>query len=549
MMEYLDLYKEEIENGKSIIGKWMRLNLEYVENGLKENRFFYDSKKANKAINFIERFCHHVEGQTGLFKLELWQKYFIACMFGLVDENGYRQFKEFVLITGRKQGKSLFAGAIELCEAFCEKEAGMQIYNLAPKLEQAGIIFRTAYNMIERVPSLAKRAKKRRTDVYLPFNNCTLKPIAFSSKKSDGFNPQMTTFDEFSAWEGDSGQKMYDVMLSAGGARKQPIYLAVSTANYIDNGLYDHLFARGTSLLLGTSEEQKLLPFFYMIDDEKKWDDIDELKKAMPNLGVSVSVSYMEEEIRKAKSSHDYKSEFMTKYCNIKQNALSAWLSAEEIRRTMCERIDPENFRNTFGVGGIDLSQTSDLTACSIVIKRDGKDYILSHFFLPTNRIKALSERDKIPYEKFVQLGFLSPSGDNYVDYHDVCNWFLHMRDKYGIRCSVIGYDRYSAQYLVDEMTKKGFLMDDVIQGTNLTAIIDEFGGLVRDGKVMTGTNGLLQSHFASVGLQKAYNDNRVRPIKVDQRRHIDGFVSVIDAYTVRQKYWDKYKWRLENRR
>jgi phage terminase large subunit-like protein len=123
------------------------------------------------------------------------------------------------------------------------------------------------------------------------------------------------------------------------------------------------------------------------------------------------------------------------------------------------------------------------------------------------------------------------------------------LRKKYRIYCCVIGYDRYSSQYLVDEMEKKGYLMDDVIQGTNLTPIVNEFGGLVRDGKIRTGTNGLLQSHFASVALKKTTNDNRVRPDKVDQKKHIDGFVSVIDAYTVRQKHYEKYKWRLENKK
>lgn len=546
-MKYLDLYKKEISEGRATVGKWIKLNIEMIESGLKEGRFFYDDKKADLSIQFIERFCHHVEGKTNLIKLEPWQKYFLACVFGIVDENGHRQFREVVLVMGRKQGKSLLAAAIEVKFVFTEREAGMQIYNLAPKLEQAHIIFNVAYNMIDCVKSLAKRMKKRRADMYFPFNKCTLKPIAFNSKKSDGFNPNMVTYDEFAAWEGDRGLAMYNVMMSAQGAREEPLNIACSTANYIDDGLYDELMARSTSVLLGTSQETRLLPFIYMIDDEKKWDDMEELKKAMPNLGVSVSYDFIEEEIRKAKSSHDYMLEFKTKYCNIKQNSISAWLSAQEIKRTYCDTLKYEYFRGTFGVGGVDLSQTTDLTACCVVIQINGIDYILSHFFLPANKIEELSDRDHIRYGKFIELGYLSPSGENYVDYHDVCNWFIQLKEKYGIYCCAIGYDRYSAQYLVDEMSKKGFLMDDVIQGTNLTPIIDEFGGLVRDGKVQTGTNGLLQSHFASVALKKVANDNRVRPEKVDPRKHIDGFVSVIDAYTVRQKYWKQYQWRLMN--
>lgn len=546
-MKYLELYKKQIKEGKAVVGKWIQLNIEYIENGLKEGRFFYNDKKANEAIVFIERFCHHVEGKTSLIKLEPWQKYFLSCVFGIVDSNGNRQFREIVLIMGRKQGKSLLAGAIEVKIAFTEREAGMQIYNLAPKLEQAHIIFNVAYNMIDRVPSLAKRMRKRRADMYFPSWNCTLKPIAFNSKKSDGFNPSAVTYDEFAAWEGDRGLAMYNVMLSAQGARKQPLNIACSTANYIDDGLYDELMARSTSVLLGTSEETRLLPFIYMVDDVKKWDDMNELKKAMPNLGVSVSYEFIEEEIRKAKGSHDYKLEFMTKYCNVKQNSISAWLSSQEIKKTICEKLDPEDFRGCYGVGGIDLSRTTDLTAASIVIRKNGLDYVLTQFFMPENKIDELSDRDHIRYRKFVDLGFLTPSGQNFVRYEDVADWFKMMRDKYEIVCCVVGYDRYSSQYLVDKMQNDGYPMDDVIQGTNLTSIINEFGGLLRDGVVRTGTNGLLQSHFASVALKKVTNDNRVRPEKVDQRKHIDGFVSVIDAYTVRAKWYEKYKWLLDS--
>ena len=434
-MKYLELYKKQIKEGKAVVGKWIQLNIEYIENGLKEGRFFYNDKKADEAIVFIERFCHHVEGKTSLIKLEPWQKYFLSCVFGIVDSNGNRQFREIVLIMGRKQGKSLLAGAIEVKIAFTEREAGMQIYNLAPKLEQAHIIFNVAYNMIDRVPSLAKRMRKRRADMYFPSWNCTLKPIAFNSKKSDGFNPSAVTYDEFAAWEGDRGLAMYNVMLSAQGARKQPLNIACSTANYIDDGLYDELMARSTSVLLGTSEETRLLPFIYMVDDVKKWDDMNELKKAMPNLGVSVSYEFIEEEIRKAKGSHDYKLEFMTKYCNVKQNSISAWLSSQEIKKTICEKLDPEDFRGCYGVGGIDLSRTTDLTAASIVIRKNGLDYVLTQFFMPENKIDELSDRDHIRYRKFVDLGFLTPSGQNFVRYEDVAEWFKMMRDKYEIVC------------------------------------------------------------------------------------------------------------------
>ncbi len=547
-MKYLEEYKDRINKGVDVVGTWIYKNLDMVEQGLKNGDFYYDDKKADFAINFIEKFCHHYEGRTDNVKLEAWQKYFVACMFGLVDFDGTRHFREFVLIVARKQGKSLFASALQVYTLFCDNEAGMQIYNLAPKLKQAKIIFQGAFNMIEQVETLSKRVKKRRDDVYFPKKKATMQPLAFNGKKSDGFNPQFTTFDEFAAWEGEQGLKMAEVMLSAVGARKQPIFLYTSTANYIDNGLYDEIMARSTAVLQGTSQENRLLPFIYAIDDESKWDNMEELKKAMPNLNVSVTEKFLEEEINKAKASEVHKSEFLTKYCNIKQNSITAWLSKSDVLSMSGKPLDIADFAHTYAMGGVDLSQTTDLTAASIVIRMDGEDYIFTHFWLPANRIKELEERDMIPYSRFVELGYLSPSGENYVQYSDVTNWFLDIRKKYKIYCLVVGYDRYSAQYFVDEMNKNGFITDDVIQGTNLTPVIYEFEGLVKDKVVHTGSNGLLQTHFSSVAIQKVAEDNRVRMRKIEERKHIDGVASVIDAYTVRQKWYDKYKYRLENK-
>lgn len=99
---YLEAYKKEIESGRYVVGKWMEKNLELIEEGLNEKKFFYNPEKAEKAIGFIENYIHFVEGKASNFKLEIWQKYITACIFGLVDKEDIRQFKEFVLIVGRK---------------------------------------------------------------------------------------------------------------------------------------------------------------------------------------------------------------------------------------------------------------------------------------------------------------------------------------------------------------------------------------------------------------------------------------------------------------
>ncbi|WP_289683757.1 terminase large subunit [Faecalibaculum rodentium] len=543
---YLQEFKQDIADGKYVIGQWMQLNIQYVEKCLTEGVCFYDPLKAEVKIRFIETQCRYVEGRSGPFLLETWQKYIVACIFGLVDDDGYRHFTEIVLIIGRKQGKSTFAAALEMTIAYTEKELGMQLYNLAPKLQQANIIYDQTLLMIGKNKTASKLGKKRRSDFYIAKTNTKISPLAFNSKKSDGFNPYFACFDEFAAWEGTKAVDMWNVMLSAQGGRHDPINLACSTANIVDGGLYDELFPRCTSVLLGTSEEENLLPFLFMIDDIQKWDDVQELKKALPNLGVSFFEKNLKKEIRKAHASPSYKNEFICKYCNIKMNTIAAWIPQEAIRLSQGDVIKPEDFRRMACVGGVDLSQTTDLTSACVVINFEGVNYVYSHFWIPAGRLKELTDRDNVDYSAMVSYGFLSLSGDKFVDYKDVTRWFVDIRKEYKLNVLVVGYDRYSSTYFVDEMKQQGFLMDDVNQGTNLTPILTEFEGLIMQGLIQTGTNGLLQSHIRNTAIKREADGKRMRMLKISATKHIDGMAALIDALTVKSKYNDQYKWLLE---
>lgn len=543
---YLQEFKQDIADGKYVLGQWMQLNIQYVEKCLSEGKCLYDPLKAEKKIRFIETQCRYVEGRSGPFLLESWQKYIVACIFGLVDEDGFRHFTEIVLIIGRKQGKSTFAAALEMTIAYTEPELGMQLYNLAPKLQQANIIYDQTLLMIAKNKTASKLGKKRRSDFYIAKTNTKISPLAFNSKKSDGFNPYFACFDEFAAWEGVKAVDMWNVMLSAQGGRHDPINLACSTANFIDGGLYDELFPRCTSVLLGTSEEENLLPFLFMIDDIQKWDDVQELKKALPNLGVSFFEKNLQKEIRKAHASPSYKNEFICKYCNIKMNTVAAWIPQEAIRLSQGDVIKPEDFQRMACVGGVDLSQTTDLTSACVVINFEGVNYVYSHFWIPAGRLKDLTERDNVDYSAMVSHGFLSLSGDKFVDYKDVTKWFVNLRKEYKLNILAVGYDRYSSTYFVDEMKQQGFMMDDVNQGTNLTPILTEFEGLIMQGLVQTGTNGLLQSHIRNTAIKREGDGKRMRMLKISETKHIDGMAALIDALTVKSKYNDQYKWILE---
>lgn len=544
---YITEYNDAICTRKVRVGKWIKKIYSLICQKIESKEYFFDIEKAEKAIEYIENFCHHSKGRNDLITLELWQKAAVSAMFGIVDENGTRIFREVFIVIARKNGKSLFASAIISYMAYIEDEYGQEIYCLAPKLEQANLVYDGFYQMIQLEPELAELAKKRRSDIYISESNTVIKPIAFNAKKSDGFNPQLVVCDELAAWQGDAGLKQYEVMKSALGSRKQPMILSISTAGYINDSIYDELMKRSTSFLLGNSNEKRLLPLLYMIDDVEKWSDLEELKKSNPNLGVSVSEDFYLEEIAVAEQSLSKKTEFLTKYCNIKQNSSVAWLPYEVIDALTGEKLDLNDFRECYCVGGIDLSQTTDLTACSIIVEKGGRLYTFTQFFMPRNKIDELQEREGVPYRIYEKQGLIKLSGDNYVDYNDCFEWFVRLVEEYHIYPLQIGYDRYSAQYLIQQMKAYGFHMDDVYQGENLTPVIYEAEGLMRDGKLRIGDNNLLKAHLLNTALKVNSESRRVRIIKIEQRCHIDGCAALIDALTVRQKWFEVIGEQLKN--
>ena len=563
-------YYQRIQNGSVAVGRWIRLLYEYLVSGLQEKRFDFDQKKADDAITWIEAHCFHTEGRLapGPLKLELWQRAFISAIFGIVDKDGERQFREIVLVIARKNGKSKLAASIAEYIWRAAGGYGAKIYCLAPKLDQADIVYNDIWQMTTLDPEYIKLKelieterdehnkrthddselpKRRQSDLYIPSTNSSAKKIAFSAKKSDGFNPSLCICDEVAAWEGDKGLKQYEVMASAMGARPDGMMLSCTTSGYVNDSIYDEILKRSTRFLLGDSKETKLLPFLYMIDDVDKWNDINELRKSNPNHNVSVTIDYLLEEIAKAEGSLSKKAEFITKYCCLKQNSSMAWLPEKTVEQACGPELSLEDFRNSYCVGGIDLSQTRDLTSCCVMIEKDGELYVFSKFFLPAEKIDEAIQRDGVPYNIYIQRGLLQPSGDNFVDYHDCYNWFVDLVEKYQIFPLQIGYDRYSAQYLVQDLSAYGFHMDSVYQGENLYGMILETQGLLEDGKIHIGDNDLLKAHLLNSAVKMSTERGRGKLVKVNPSLHIDGTAALLDAMTVRQVHYSEIGEQLRN--
>lgn len=549
MDNFIFAYYQKIKDGSIVVGRWIEMLYDVIVAGIEDGTYIFNQQKANRAIKFIETFCRHNKGKLAPkpFKLSLWEKAFISCLYGIVDEDDRRIFREVALFIGRKCGKTLLASAIISYEAFVDGEFGSEIYCVAPKLDQADLVFSAFEFTVAKSPELTRRIRKRKTDYIIDQTNTTIRKIAFNEKKADGYNPMLTVADEMSSWQAARGLKQWEVMVSGTGARLEPITLAISSGGYVDEGVYDELFKRGTRFLMGESTERHLLPVFYMIDDPEKWDDINELRKSLPTMGESVPIQFILDEIDIARSSLSKKTEFLCKYCNLKQSASSAWLSAQTIQKMTGDKLDLEDFRGCYAVVGIDLSQTTDLSSACFVIQKNNQIYIFSKFWLPSEKIDEATQRDGLPYNIYIKRGFLDASGDNFIDYHDVFVWIVSIIKKYKLYVQVVGYDRYSAQYLVQELNGCGLKTDDVYQGDNLWGVLQEMEGLFKDGRVHIGDNDLLKVHLLNCAIKMSVERGRGKLVKLNASQHIDGAAALADAFCVRQKYWNEFGKRLEN--
>ena len=548
-------YWNEIQTGGVVVGKWIRMLYDVLLQGISENRWFYDDRLAQNAIGFIHRFCHHYKGQLAprRFRLDLWERAGISDIFGIVDGEGKRQFSQVFWPVGRKQGKTLLAGGIGTYMGYAAGEYGSEIYYLAPKLEQADLAYSALEFNVHAEPELEAITKSTKyRGLVIGETNTIIRKLAFTSKKSDGYNPMFYCADEVAAWPGVNGLRQWEVMASGTGARREPLGLAISSGGYENDGLYDELMKRGTAFLMGNSREQHILPIIYMIDDPEKWDDLTELKKSLPGLGISVSEEFIRKEIDTAHESISKEIEFKTKYCNIKQSISTAWLKAEDINKAFGHRLNLEAIREFYCVGGVDLSQTTDLTSACVMVEINGILWVHSHFWLPNKRLEEATKRDNIPYEIYIKKGFLSLSGEEFINNDDVLLWFMDLVKRYKIFPLIVGYDRWSAQDFVMKLEQKHFKTDSVTQGFNLSGVSDLFEGMLREGRIRDmDDNDLLKIHMADAAQQMESNAEQAHPrkklVKISKNAHVDGVAALLDAMAMRQFKWDQLGRRLMN--
>lgn len=549
MTNYIRLYWDKIESGQVVVSKRVRQQYEKLVAELDNPKdpWVFDVERATRPIQFIETFCRQSKGRWigQPLKLELWQKALLQAVFGFVHrETGLRRCREFVLLIGRKNGKSTLLAGIGLYMLVGDGEGGPEVYCVATKRDQARIVFTEAVNMVSQSPSLRKHIRKRKTDLYFPVVFGKVEPLASESNSLDGLNSHCVIIDELHAIK---DRNLYDVMKQSMVARQQPLLAMITTAGFVRECIYDDIYDYACRVLDGVVEDERFLAFLYELDDRSEWTDFRAWEKANPGLGAIKSYEDLAANVERAKNDPNFLPTVLTKDFNIRETSSDTWLTYEEANNEATFSLD--ELRDTYAIGGVDLSATTDLTATAILVMRpDGQLYALVQGFMPGDTIEQRAKEDKVPYDRWVERGLITPCPGNRIDYRYVTDWFAWLRDEYGISTYWVGYDRWNSPAWVEDMEARlGYqnkvnLLPVIMGAKTLSAPMKVLRADLAAKRINYNRNPLLLWALTNLAVEVDKNEN-IRPVKKgDRRRRIDPAVALIIAYTVLQQKLEDYR-------
>ena len=520
------VYKKLVEN----IKKPQKVSfLNKTTGEVEEHIYIFDEAKASRPIEFIEKYLKQSKGVWNgkPLKLELFQKAFIEALFGFVDEEtGLRKYKKAILFVARKNGKSVLASAIGIYMTIADHEGGAEVYSVATKKDQSKIVWEEAKKMINKSPVLSKRFRCLIGGIYYDKADATFRALASDSNSLDGLNAHLVIADEVHAWK---DKNLLDVMFDSMSARRQPMLLETSTMGTIRENVFDIEYNYASQVVDGTIEDETLLPIIYELDEEKEWLNEECWFKANPSLGTIKSLKALREKVERAKANPIELVNLLCKDFNVRQNTINAWLTFDDLNN---EEVYSD-WKDCYCIGGCDLSSTTDLTCGTILGVVKGKIRVKQMYFIPTNALEKKVIEDKIPYDKWLKMGWLRLSGDSKIDYHDVTKWFLEEVQENDLRPLWVGYDSWNAQYWKIDMEENGFEMVEVRQGFKTeSAPLKQMKADLMDKKINYNNNPILKWNLSNVVVKIDDNEN-IMLSKEKARQRIDGVASLMDAYVI----------------
>lgn len=543
-MNYVQQYIDAIRNGDVVVGdKIKKLYFNIIEPVLRDEHplYYFNEKRGERFIKFAEGFCRQSKGEWSnkLLELMLFQKSKYQAIFGILKrEKNTRRFKEVFDVRGRKNGKSTENSAFG--NYMTLEQPGAEIYAAATVASQARRVWEESQYMIESSRELSKKLKYKvfpTPTIYDPKTKSVYKVLSKNVKTFDGLNASGAIIDEVH----ELARAIYDILQQSMSTREEPLLNMITTAGFVRGGLFDDKYDYAKLVLDGIIEDDTFFPLIYELDDPSEIEDEKMWQKANPALGTLKKVEFLRGNVQKMANEPNFANTVKTKDFNIIGVENKAWLSFEQFNVADAYSEDElRKFDNSYVLGGMDLSRTGDMTAFSTILPDKEKQRLIAiTMYWITARFfeEQRKKNSKVPWAAWIERGLVRISGTELIDYHDVANYVASNFKQYGWMYTHINYDRYSAQYLIQELAAMGYsekycLIPTAQGAQTLSVPMQTLEAHLKEKLLCYQNNPVTKWCLSNVQLEQDRNGNYMpKKVNDDREKKIDGVATILNAY------------------
>lgn len=489
----------------------------------------YDKAKADRAVTFINNLSHTKGKWAGKrFDLLPWQEQIVRDLFGIVKEDGNRQFLTAYIEIPKKNGKSELAAAIALYLLYADNEASAEVYGAACDRNQASIVFDVAKQMVQMSRPLEKRSKiMGATKRIVNYSNAGFyQVLSAETGTKHGLNVSGLVFDEIHA---QPNRHLYDVLTKGSGdAREQPLFFIITTAGTDRNSICYELHTKALDILNGRKKDTSFYPVVYGLSDEDDWNDEANWRRANPSLGHTIGIDRVREAYQQALDNPAEENVFKQLRLNMWTSSSVAWIP-EHVYAKGNDPIQYDSLKGRSCYAGLDLSSTSDITAFVLVFppRFEEENYIvLPYFWLPEDTLELRCRRDHVLYDVWERHGYIKTTEGNVVHYGFIEKFIEDLSEIYHIK--EIAYDRWNATQMVQNLEGMGLTMIPFGQGyKDMSPPSKELFKLMMEGKIQHGGHPVLKWMGQNVVMRQDPAGN-IKPDKEKSVEKIDGIVALI---------------------
>lgn len=502
-----------------------------------ERGLYFDDREADRAVAFIETYLRHSKGEWvgQLFKLEPWQEFIVRSLFGWRRADGFRRFNLGYFQTARKNGKTTLLAAIAVLLTVADREPGAEVYSVATKRDQAKLTFDEAARMVRKSEELGEfleviggRPHSRTDNISCAELASKYEPLAAEPETLDGLNIHGALLDELHAWkDGD----LFDVIVTATGARRQPLTIAGTTPGAGQEGICWEQREHAGHVLAGTLDDDGFFAFVAEPDRDADFTALETWQQGNPNLGVSVKLADLEAKCNRARELVARQNNFRRLHCGQWTQQVDRWLDLDVWNEGGAE-FDPAELEGRPCYGGLDLASTTDLTGfvlCFPPTDDDPNFYYLPWAWIPDAKLTKRIQRDRVPYDRWHELGKIELTDGDVTDYDVVRARINEAAELYDIKG--IGFDPWNASDLVQKLQDQdGLVMVKISQGVGgMSGPTKAFERVLLQRRIRHADHPVLKWCAGSIAIWTDSNGN-IKPDRKKSGGRIDLLVASIMA-------------------